>query len=145
MFPLELSQQAKSTPVETLHRIVGAVGLVITVQGSGDLGRIVGDLVTVAPRLAEDHEVRADGLIVSRVGLYRVFWGALRWPGGSLAILAPLSLHDRQEVSEWTRHFMREVLDPIRTLSQQGYSVGGGGNGMVTEEGFSRAFQQAYV
>ncbi|WP_353900221.1 hypothetical protein ABUL04_30850 [Micromonospora harpali] len=145
MFPLELAHQAKGTPVETLYRIVEAVGLVITVQGSGDLDRIVGDVVTVAPRLAEDHEVRADGLVMSRVGLYRVFWGALRWPGGSLAILAPLSLHDRQDVSEWTRHFIREVLDPIQTLSRQGYSVGGGGKGMVTEEDFCRAFQQAYV
>ncbi|MEU8046533.1 hypothetical protein AB0B71_20600 [Micromonospora echinofusca] len=145
MFPLELAHQAKGTPVETLHKLVGAAGLVITVQGSGELGEIVRDVVAVAPRLAEDHEVRADGLIMSRVGLYRVFWGALKWPGGSLAILVPLSLHDGQDVSEWTRHFMNEVLDPVRGLSRRGYSVGGGGNGMVTERDFCHAFTQAHT
>ncbi|MGC5286243.1 hypothetical protein [Micromonospora sp. DT231] len=145
MFPLELAHHAKGTPVETLHKVVGAVSLVITVQGSGDLGQIVGDLIEVAPRLAEDHEVRADGLIISRVGSYRVFWGALKWPGGSLAILAPLSAYEEQDVSEWTRHFMNEVLNPIQTLSQRGYSVGGGGSGRVTERDFCRAFQQAHT
>ncbi|WP_433393855.1 hypothetical protein [Micromonospora sp. KLBMP9576] len=145
MFALEMTPGARGTAVETLYRLVDAVGLVITVQGSGDLEQIVGDIVRAAPRLQEDHEVGASGLITSRVGLYRVVWGALKCPGGSLAVLVPLSGYEGQNTSDWTRHFMHEVLDPIQALSTRGYSVGGGGNGRVTRQDFCQAFKHAHT
>ncbi|PWR10181.1 hypothetical protein DKT68_09910 [Micromonospora acroterricola] len=145
MFQLDIDRSARGAPVETLHKIVGGWGLVITVQSSGDLEAIIGAIVGAAPRLSEDHEVRADGLIVSRVGYYRIFWGAVRYPAGSLAILAPLPLHENQDPRDWIRHFRIEVLDPIQALSHQGYAVGGGGDGMVTEREFCQAFKTAYV
>jgi hypothetical protein len=145
MYPLEMPPGADGTPVQILHALVDAAGLVITVQGAGDLDGTVGAIVTAAPRLAEDHEVKGNGLIVSRVGSYRVVWGAVRCPGGSLAVLTPHPYSEGRDDSGWTGHFIREVLDPVQALARQGYSVGGGGNGMVTERGFHEAFRRAYV
>ncbi|MGW4252209.1 hypothetical protein ACWEK7_12070, partial [Streptomyces californicus] len=33
--------------------------------------------------LAEDHDVLFSGLIMSRVGMYRIAWGVVSHPGGS--------------------------------------------------------------
>ncbi|HKS50175.1 MAG TPA: hypothetical protein VJT49_34720 [Amycolatopsis sp.] len=145
MFQLEIGPGARGSLVETLHKLNDVAGLVITVQGSGNVDETIGDIVGVAPRLAEDHTVSADGLIVSRAGSYRVLWGVVSWPGGSLAMLTPLAGHEGQEIGDWTRHFMKEVLDPVRALSGRGYSIGGGGNGQVGESEFAQAFREAYV
>ncbi|MBZ9596719.1 MULTISPECIES: hypothetical protein [Streptomyces] len=144
MYDLVLSPHARGTAVETLHRLVEAAGLVTTVQTSIGLNETIGAIVEVAPRLSEDHEVRADGLIVSRVGMYRIVWGVVRHPAGSLAILTPMPGYEGQP-SDWTGHYMREVLDPVLALSGRGHRTGGGGNGSVTDPEFARAFQNAYL
>lgn len=145
MFRLSVGPQAQGTPAETLQKLVDAAGLVITVQGRSGLGETVEAIIGAAPRLSEDHEVRPDGLIMSRVGMYRVFWGVVSYPAGSLAVLLPLPGHDGQDSSDWAGHFRREVLDPVLALSQRGYSTGGGGNGHVDNREFAEAFRHAYV
>lgn len=145
MFALEVSPRAKGTVVETLHNLVNVSGLVITVQGSGSVDDLIRAILRVAPRLSEDHEVLANGLITSQVGAYRVIWSAVRFPGGSLAVLVPASSFEGQDVGTWTGHFMREVLDPVYSLSSLGYWTGGGGRGTVIERAFAEAFKNAYT
>ncbi|WP_244162817.1 hypothetical protein [Streptomyces bungoensis] len=103
-----------------------------------------GAILEAAPRLAEDQDVRPNGLIVSRVGTYRIVWGVVSHPTGSLAVLTPLPAYEGQP-SDWIRHYMGEVLDPVMALSGRGHRTGGGGNGTVTDPEFARAFGDAYV
>ncbi|MEU5446808.1 MULTISPECIES: hypothetical protein [Streptomyces] len=145
MYDLMLGPHARGTAVEQLHRLVEAVGLVTTVQTSIGVGDTAGVIVEAAPRLAEDHDVLSSGLIMSRIGMYRIAWGVVSHPGGSLAVLAPLPGCEGQQSSDWIRHYMREVLDPVMALSGRGHRTGGGGNGTVAEEEFARAFREAYV
>lgn len=145
MFSLLIGPQAQGTPVETLQKLVDATGLVITVQSRNSLGETAQAIVDVAPRLSEHHEVRPDGLIMSHVGMYRIFWGVVMYPGGSLAILVPLHGHEGQNPSDWVSHFRDEVLDPVTGLSRSGYSTGGGGNGYVDDHDFAEAFLQAHI
>ncbi|MEU9420605.1 hypothetical protein [Streptomyces sp. NPDC051000] len=145
MFSLTLAPQAHGTLVDTLRQLVDASGLVITLRSPEGLEATVGAIVEVAPRLSEDHDIKGNGLIVSRVGMYRVVWGVVRCPGGSLAVLAPLPEEDRSEYDGWARHFRIETLDPIGTLAERGYGVNGGGNGTVLDGEFARAFSHASV
>ncbi|GGS28036.1 hypothetical protein GCM10010269_78310 [Streptomyces humidus] len=145
MFKLAMREDARGTRIESLCELVDAAGLVITVHGSGDLNETRRAIFEAAPRLSEEHEVRANGMILSRVGSYRIFWGIVSHPGGSLAILTPLSIYEGQDRSEWISHFMREVLDPVNSLSSRGYRIGGGGDGSVTDFEFAQAFAHAYV
>ncbi|GAA5170333.1 MULTISPECIES: hypothetical protein [Amycolatopsis] len=140
MFELILDPRAVGTPVETLHKLVGAAGFVVTVSGTAPAGTTERAILTAAPRLAEDRDIRTDGLSTSRIGMYRVFWGVVPHPSGSLALLVPLAGEDG-----WVHHFRVEVLDPVQALAQQGYSTGGGGNGAVTDAGFAQAFRQAGI
>ncbi|MFH8886188.1 hypothetical protein [Streptomyces californicus] len=144
MYDLMLSPHARGTTVEQLHRLVEASGLVTTVQTSIGVDDTVSVIVEAAPRLAEDHDALSNGLVMSRVGMYRIVWGVVSHPGGSLAVLTPLPGYEGQS-SDWIRHYMREVLDPVTALSGHGHRTGGGGNGTVTEEEFARAFREAYV
>ncbi|MFI8194669.1 hypothetical protein ACIF8T_39210 [Streptomyces sp. NPDC085946] len=130
--------------METLHKLVETAGFVTTVQTSISLEETIGTIVEAAPRLSEDHEISPSGLIVSRVGMYRIIWGVVRHPGGSLAVLAPIP-EDEKRSPNWTSHYRREVLDPILALSHHGHLTGGGGHGAVTEEEFARAFRNAYI
>ncbi|QWF80991.1 hypothetical protein [Amycolatopsis sp. CA-230715] len=145
MFDLVLSEHARGTPVETLYKLVGASGLIITVCGPHDPADTTRAIIRAAPRLLEDHDDRTDGLVMSRVGMYRIFWGVVGFRGGSLALLVPSPAHEQQDYSDWTRHFMAEVLDPVMALSGEGYSTGGGGDGFVTDAEFARAFNQVSV
>lgn len=145
MYNLITAQHARGTVVETLQKLVEAAGLVTTVQTSVDLDETIGAIIDAAPRLSEDHKVEPNGLIVSRVGMYRMVWGVVRHPGGSLAILTPMPAYEGQNPSDWTGHYMREVLNPVLALSNRGYRTGGGGNGSVTDQEFAQAFQHAYV
>ncbi len=144
MHYLTLNPQARGTVVEKLHSLVGVSGLVTTVQTSVGLDDTIGAILQAAPRLSEDHEVMSDGLIMSRVGMYRIAWGVVSHPGGSLAVLTPLPAYEGQP-SDWIRHYMSEVLDPVMALSGLGHRTGGGGNGSVTDPEFARAFAAAYV
>ncbi|MEU1467391.1 hypothetical protein ABZ434_04115 [Streptomyces sp. NPDC005761] len=145
MFSLAIDANAHGTRIESLYRLVESVGLVITVHGSGDPGETTRAIHEAAPRLSEDHEVRADGMILSTMAQYRMFWGVVGYPGGSLAILTPMSLYVAQNRRDWISHFMREVLDPVNALAGRGYRVGGGGNGTVSDSEFAQAFARAYV
>jgi hypothetical protein len=145
MFSLVIGKNAHGTRIESLYRLVDEVGLVITVHGSGDSNETGEAIFEAAPRLSEDHEVRDNGMILSRVGMYCITWGVVSHPGGSLAILTPLSLYEGQNRRDWIGHFMREVLDPVHALSSRGYRTGGGGNGAVTDFEFAQAFACAYV
>ncbi len=145
MTTLHISPSARGTLVETLHKLVDASGLVITVQGSTGVEDVKSAIARVAPRLVDKAEVHANGLIVSEMAQFRVIWGVVESPDGSLAVLTPHSLYEGQEVSDWSGHFRVEVLDPVIGLSSQGYSTGGGGNGTVTEPAFAKAFANAYV
>jgi hypothetical protein len=144
VYDLMLSPHARGTAVETLHGLVGASGLVTTVQTSVGLDDTIGAIIEAAPRLSEDHEVMSNGLIVSRVGMYRIVWGVVSHPNGSLAVLTPMPAYEGQP-SDWIRHYMSEVLDPVMALSGRGHRTGGGGNGSVTDPEFARAFGEAYV
>ncbi|QYX80539.1 hypothetical protein [Streptomyces akebiae] len=144
MYDLTLSTHARGTVIESLHGLVGASGLVTTVQTTVGLNDTIGSIIEAAPRLSEDHEVKANGLIVSRVGMYRIVWGVVSHPDGSLAVLTPMPAYEGQP-SDWIRHYMREVLDPVMALSGRGHRTGGGGNGTVTDPEFARAFREAYV
>ncbi|MBJ7902460.1 hypothetical protein [Streptomyces sp. DSM 110735] len=144
MHDLTLGPDGRGTLVELLHQLVTSAGLVTTVQTSTGIPETVGQIVEAAPRLSEDHEITSGGLIVSRVGMYRIVWGVVSHPGGSLAVLTPLPGYEGQ-TSDWTRHYMHEVLDPVLALSKRGHRTGGGGNGAVTDEEFARAFREAYV
>ncbi|OKJ95673.1 hypothetical protein [Amycolatopsis sp. CB00013] len=145
MTTLSISPAARGTLVEALHKLVDASGLVITVQGTERIGDIKSAIARVAPRLVEKVEVRANGLIVSEMAQYRVIWGVVQSPGGSLAVLTPHSLYENQKVSDWSSFFRVEVLDPIVGLASQGYSTGSGGNGTVSEPAFADAFANAYA
>ncbi|MGW0839069.1 hypothetical protein ACWD26_02715 [Streptomyces sp. NPDC002787] len=144
VYDLTLSPPARGTVIESLHGLVGASGLVTTVQTTVGLNDTIGAIIEAAPRLPEDHEVKANGLIVSRVGMYRIVWGVVSHPDGSLAVLTPMPAYEGQP-SDWIRHYMREVLDPVMALSGRGHRTGGGGNGTVTDPEFARAFREAYV
>lgn len=145
MNTLRISPTARGTLVEALHKLVDASGLVITVRGTGGSGDVKHAITRVAPRLAESAEVHANGLIVSEMAHYRMLWGVVRSPAGSLAVLAPTSLYETQPVSEWSHDFRVDVLDPVLGLSAQGYSTGSGGNGAVSEPAFAEAFANAYI
>ncbi|WP_235493697.1 hypothetical protein [Streptomyces violaceoruber] len=145
MYDLMLSPHARGTAVEQLHRLVEAVGLVTTVQTSIGVGDTAGVIVEAAPRLAEDHDVLSSGLIMSRVGMYRIAWGVVSHPGGSLAVLAPLPGYEGQQSSDWIRHYMREVLDPSWLCRGVVTAPAEGATGTVTEKEFARAFREAYV
>ncbi|MEU2053397.1 hypothetical protein [Streptomyces bungoensis] len=124
--------------------MIESSGLVTTVQTSVGPDDTTGAILEAAPRLAEDQDVRPNGLIVSRVGTYRIVWGVVSRPTGSLAVLTPLPAYEGQP-SGWIRHYMGEVLDPVMALSGRGHRTGGGGNGTVTDPEFARAFGDAYV
>jgi hypothetical protein len=145
MFNLTIGQHAQGTPVETLHKLVDATGFVVTVRSSNGLSETIDAIAGAAPRLLEDHEIQPDALIMSRMGMYRVFWGVVHCPDGSLAILVPLAGYDGQDNRDWNRHFLQEVVDTVRSLAASGYSVGSGGNGLVSDGDFARAFSQAHV
>lgn len=145
MFSLAIDANAYGTRLESLYRLVDAAGLVITVHGSGDQNETTRAIFEAAPHLSGDHEVRANGMILSTMAQYRMFWGVVGYPGGSLAILTPMSLYEAQDRRDWIGHFMREVLDPVNALAGRGYGVGGGGNGTVSDSGFAQAFSRAYV
>ncbi|MEU1348813.1 hypothetical protein [Streptomyces sp. NPDC005776] len=145
MFSLAIDANAHGTRVESLYRLVDASGLVVTVHGSGDQSETARAIHEAAPRLSDDHEVRANGMILSTMAQYRMFWGVVGYPGGSLAILTPMSLYEAQDRHDWIRHFMHDVLDPVNALAGRGYRVGGGGNGTVSDSDFAQAFARAYV
>ena len=145
MVALSTGPQASGTPVETLQKLVAAAGLVITVRSSESVKDTVGAIVRAAPHLTHSHDIRADGLILSTIGLYRVFWGAVHCPGGSLAILVPLPADSGGEVSGWSRNFIGEVLDPVNSLKNSGFVVDAGGNGEVSDAEFARLFRLAHV
>ena len=145
MYPLVLGPHAHGTLVETLYQLVDVSGTVLTVQTSIGLNETIGAILEAVPRLAEDHEVRANGLVVSKVGLFRVIWGVVRDRNGSLAVLVPTSLYETQDLSDWVSHYRREVLEPVQALAERGHRTGGGGNGQVTDERFAQAFQSAFI
>ncbi|MFE7574611.1 hypothetical protein ACFU5Z_07735 [Streptomyces sp. NPDC057521] len=145
MFSLTIGAHAHGTRIESLYRMVDTSGLVITVQGPGDPAGTAGAVFAAAPRLSDDHEVRENGMIVSTLAQFRVLWGVVGHPGGSLAILTPFSLYETQDRRDWISHFIRDVLDPVKALDGRGFRVGGGGNGTVSDSAFTSAFAHAYV
>ncbi|MFJ8402856.1 hypothetical protein ACIQ9K_20550 [Streptomyces microflavus] len=145
MFNLTIDAKAHGTRIESLYRLVDSAGLVITVHSSGDPNGMTRAIFEAAPRLSEDHEIRANGMILSTLAQFRMFWGVVGYPGGSLAILTPMSLYEAQDRHDWIRHFMHDVLDPVNALAGPGYRVGGGGNGTVSDSEFAQAFSGAYV
>lgn len=142
---LTLGERGRGTLVETLHGLVHAAGFAVTVRGANDVGQTVRAIVDAVPVLGQDHEVRANGLVVSRVGMYRVVWGVVGSPGGSLAVLTPHYGYEGQDSSEFSGPFMREVVNRVKTLSTAGFSIGAGGQGMVSDEGFALEFGGAYA
>ncbi len=145
MYSLAMDAHAYGTRKESLYRLVDATGLVITVQGSDGPEEMTKAIFAAAPHLSGDRDLRTDGMILSTMAQYRVFWGVVGYPGGSLAILAPLSLYEAQDRRDWIRHFMHEVLDPVNALAGRGYRVAGGGNGTVSDSGFAQAFARAHA
>lgn len=145
MHYLTIAPQAHGTLVETLKDLVNTAGLVTTVQSTIGLTETVGAIVAAAPRLSEDHTVQANGLVVSQVGIYRMVWGVVRYPSGSLAVLTPMSSHEGQNHLDWISHYRTEVLDPVLALSGRGFRTGGGGSGSVTDLEFAQAFRNAYI
>ncbi|MET9927392.1 MULTISPECIES: hypothetical protein [unclassified Streptomyces] len=145
MFHLTLGQAAYGTRVESLHELVDAAGLVITVHGSGYSHETGSAIFEADPRLSKDHGVRTNGMILSSIGMYSAFWENVGYPGGSLALLAPRSLYEKQNMRDWIGHFRREVLDRLDGLSCRGFRVGGGGDPPVSDSDFAQAFARAHV
>lgn len=145
MFNLTIDAKAHGTRIESLYRLVDSAGLVITVHGSGDPNETTRAIFEAAPHLSGDHEIRADGMILSTLAQFRMFWGVVGYPGGGLAILTPMSLYEAQDRRDWVSHFRHDVLDPVNALAGRGYRVGGGGNGTVSDSEFAQAFLGAYV
>ncbi len=145
MFDLVLVPEARGTSAEVLHKLVEACGLVITVCGTRQPAETMRSIYDAAPRLADDQEVRADGMVLSRLAMYQVFWGVVGFEGGSLALLVPLPEDDGQGDSDWVRYFRTDVLDPVIALSRSGFSTGTGGQGSVTDADFAQAFRRVLV
>src|SRR5690606_19670605 len=72
--------------------LVHAAGFAVTVRGANDVGQTVRAIVDAVPVLGQDHEVRANGLVVSRVGMYRVVWGGRSQPVSAPPAAASRSL-----------------------------------------------------
>ncbi|MGW1125686.1 hypothetical protein [Streptomyces sp. NPDC002526] len=145
MFSLTIGAHAHGTRIESLYRLVDRAGLVITVHGAGDPAGTAAAVFAAAPRLSDDHEVLADGMILSTLAQFRVLRGVAGYPGGALAILTPHSLYEKQDRRDWIGLFMRDVIDPVKAVAGRGYRVGSGGNGMVSDSAFAEAFASAYV
>ncbi|MEV3923529.1 hypothetical protein [Actinomadura coerulea] len=105
----------------------------------------MGAIVKVAPRLSESHEVRPDGLVISRIGMFVVYWAVFKSPGGSLAMLAPNSGYEKQDRLDWIGHFREGILDPVRSLSSLGFTVDLGSQGEVADPVFAQEFLHASI